>query len=362
MKTQRYVLGDICTRLSSGKSINAEDISDRGLFPVYGGNGIRGYTNSSNFEGECVLIGRQGAYCGNVRYFTGEGYITEHAIALSADENHNTKYIGFVLDRMNLGLLSHQAAQPGISVGVLAKQPIELPDKNTQNKIANIINHYDDLIENNQKQIKLLEEAAQRLYKEWFVDLHFPGHENVKIVDGVPEGWLSSSLEKLSILKAGGDRPKVFSEIRSMECNVPVYANGSDDEGLYGFTDKAVVMNKSITVSARGNIGYTCLRRKPFVPIVRLICIMPKEEVLEYLYYVIKNSSIQGNGSAQQQLTIPMIKDFNVLLPSSNILHRFNNKVSIFLECIDALKSNITLLKEARDRLLPKLMSGEIEV
>ena len=231
-----------------------------------------------------------------------------------------------------------------------------------QKKIVYILSAYDSLIENNQKQIKLLEEAAQRLYKEWFVDLRFPGHENVKIVDGVPEGWENSKLEELALIKAGGDRPSVFSLLRNKECMIPVFANGTDDEGLYGFTDEAVITEKSITISARGNIGYTCLRRVPFVPIVRLICIIPPEEILEYLFFSIKNNSIQGNGAAQQQLTIPMIKVLEVMLPEYNILSDFNKKVKVFIDKIDSLKNSIIMLQEARDRLLPKLVSGEIEV
>jgi type I restriction enzyme S subunit len=93
------------------------------------------------------------------------------------------------------------------------------------------------LIENYQKQIKLLEEAAQRLYKEWFIDLHFPGHENTKIVDGVPEGWEKKRLADVAELKAGGDKPDIVSDVRTEDCAIPIFSNGTTNEGLYGFTN-----------------------------------------------------------------------------------------------------------------------------
>ena len=103
---KQYELGNICTRLSSGKSIPASQIFSKGLFPVYGGNGLRGYTDRSNFKGECAIIGRQGAFCGNVRLFCGEAYMTEHAVIVCANEDHSTRYLAYLLSQMNLGRLS----------------------------------------------------------------------------------------------------------------------------------------------------------------------------------------------------------------------------------------------------------------
>ena len=89
---KEYRLGDVCSRLSSGKSILAREIIESGKIPVFGGNGLRGYTSISNFNGECAIIGRQGAFCGNVRYFSGEAYMTEHAVVACGNENANTRY------------------------------------------------------------------------------------------------------------------------------------------------------------------------------------------------------------------------------------------------------------------------------
>lgn len=239
---------------------------------------------------------------------------------------------------------------------------IDLPLIDAQRKIGAVLSAYDDLIENNQKQIKLLEEAAQRLYKEWFVDLRFPGYETTPIVDGVPEGWKVEELGKIAVLKAGGDRPKVFSKEKTAKCFVPVFSNGTENEGLYGFTNLAEIFDTCVTISARGSIGYACLRKVAFVPIVRLISVIPKQIEVEYLFYFLKNMVFESNGAAQQQITVPMIKSKQVLLPSKTVMDLFIRKIRPVMNLRERLKNKISTLSEARDRLLPKLMSGEIEV
>lgn len=147
----KFELGQVCSRLSSGKGIPANQVFDSGEYPVYGGNGLRGYTSHSNFEGECAIIGRQGAFCGNVHFFSGKAYMTEHAVVVCANEYNNTRYLAYLLSTMNLGRLSGQSAQPGLSVKTLAKQEIELPTLETQNKIVSILALLDDKIGLNQR-------------------------------------------------------------------------------------------------------------------------------------------------------------------------------------------------------------------
>ena len=147
----KYKLGDICSRLSSGKGISAKLISDSGNYPVYGGNGLRGYTEKSNFTGECAIVGRQGAFCGNVRFFSGEAYMTEHAVVVCTDENNNTRYLSYLLDSMKLGRLSGQSAQPGLSVKVLAQQEADMPPLEQQKKVVNILSAIEDKIELNNR-------------------------------------------------------------------------------------------------------------------------------------------------------------------------------------------------------------------
>ena len=137
-------LGDICSRLSSGKSIKAAEIQDSGHYPVIGGNGLRGYTRSYNFDGECAVIGRQGAACGNVRFHSGKAYMTEHAVVAVASEDNDSHYLAYLLSTMHLGNLSAQSAQPGLSVRTLSKQEIDLPSLEKQRQVVKILGTLDE--------------------------------------------------------------------------------------------------------------------------------------------------------------------------------------------------------------------------
>lgn len=254
------------------------------------------------------------------------------------------------------------SSQKALTIASLKGLEIPCPPAPVQKRIVEFLAGYDDLIENNQKQIKLLEEAAQRLYKEWFVDLHFPGYETTPIVDGIPQGWSKEELGNIAVLRAGGDRPKVFSKVKTVECSVPVFSNGTEDEGLYGFTNLAEIYDPCVTISARGSVGYTCLRKVAFVPIVRLISVIPKQIEVEYLFYFLKNMVFESNGAAQQQITVPMIKNKQVVLPAKTVINLFVSKIRPMMDLREKLKNKISALSEARNRLLPKLMSGEIEV
>ena len=276
----------------------------------------------------------------------------------------DVRFVKYCFDilQQNCKKISQGAAQDNLSWEKLSTILFPAPPIEVQTQIADILSTYDNLIENNKKQIKLLEEAAQRLYKEWFVDLRFPGHETTPIVDGVPEGWSKEELGNIAVLRAGGDRPKVFSKVKTVECSVPVFSNGTEDEGLYGFTNLAEIYDPCVTISARGSVGYTCLRKVAFVPIVRLISVIPKQFEVEYLFYFLKNMVFESNGAAQQQITVPMIKNKQVVLPAKTVINLFVSKIRPMMDLREKLKNKISALSEARNRLLSKLMSGEIEV
>lgn len=294
-------------------------------------------------------------------------YTNQSINSIVCNENYDNEYVYYLIKNFLPGLKAYNlgTASGREYVSKSNFEKIELvaeQDKEIQKRIGCILARYDTLIENYQKQIKLLEEAAQRLYKEWFVELRFPGHENTKMVDGLPEGWERKKLVDVSKLKAGGDRPKVFSNEKTEELTVPVFSNGTVNEGLYGYTKIAEVNEPSVTVSARGSIGFTVMRRTPYVPIVRLISIIPINVYVGYLYFYIKGMPLDGNGAAQQQITVPMIKDKEILMPSHLILKVFEENVEPLFIMAETHKNQIRLLTEARDRLLPRLMGGEMEV
>ena len=238
------------------------------------------------------------------------------------------------------------------------------PSPNVQTKIASILSVYDDLIENNNKRIKILEQMAENHYKEWFVRFRFPGHETAEFENGIPKEWGIRRLDEVSKLSAGGDAPKDFSLVQSKEYPIPIYSNGMANDGLYGYCKKPTRTAKSITISARGTVGFVCLRFQPYMPIVRLVSIEPKNESVDvfYLYYYFKENSIEGYGTSQQQITIPYLSKKKILIPSIKLIEKFGIYTAKLFDKINVLKEKNQNLIKQRDLLLPRLMSGKLEV
>ena len=157
------MINDVCSEFKSGKNIKADSISESGEYPVYGGNGLRGYTSSYNHEGLYVLIGRQGALCGNVRSVNGKTYITEHAIAVAGNEKSNTSFLHYLFLKMNLGQFSDQSAQPGLAVNKLLKLKVILPSISEQTKIARLLSLLDERIATQNKIIEDLKKLKSAI-------------------------------------------------------------------------------------------------------------------------------------------------------------------------------------------------------
>ena len=156
-------LGEICTTFKSGNTITSSDIDEKGVYPVYGGNGLRGYTHQYTHDGDYVLIGRQGALCGNINYVNGKNYITEHAIAVQADRDNDLKYLAYKLYFWNLNRFSESSAQPGLSVEKLVRYKLAVPPLAEQQKIAQILKLWDKAIEKQVQLIKALEKRKRAL-------------------------------------------------------------------------------------------------------------------------------------------------------------------------------------------------------
>ncbi|EDS01093.1 type I restriction modification DNA specificity domain protein [[Eubacterium] siraeum DSM 15702] len=247
-----------------------------------------------------------------------------------------------------------------VNLPVIRNMPVELPPLEVQEIVAGYLSAYDNLIENNQKQIKLLEEAAQRLYKEWFVDLRFPGYEDTPIVDGVPEGWADGTLGDIAVFKRG----KTITKAQVSDGNIPVVAGGL--EPAY-YHNKANTTAPLITVSASGaNAGFTRLYN---IDVFASDCSYIDSNSTPFLLFVycfLKTNAMKLNslqkGSAQPHV---YAKDLNALVlsvPSEGVLTAFCGIVSPYFERIRLLQRENEIAAQARDRMLPKLMSGEIEV
>lgn len=252
------------------------------------------------------------------------------------------------------------AAQRTVSLGSLRNIKIDVPSLESQKHIADILSAYDDLIENNQKQIKLLEEAAQRLYKEWFVNLRFPGHENTKIVDGVPEGWIKEEIGKI---------------IKKVHRTKQIVASEYKDEGSIPIVDqsRAFVAGYTNDLEARVDFGIPIIVFGDHTRIVKLIqfpfakgadgtqliisdCLeMPQR----LLYCSIMNVDLSNYHYARH---FKYLKEEKIMIPTVKVANEFENNVTGIFSKIQNCRDEIIRCQKTRDLLLPKLMSGEVEV
>ena len=182
--------------------------------------------------------------------------------------------------------------------------------------------------------------------------------------DSLPDGWKIQPLGDVSDMTAGGDKPKTISDGKTDDCKYPIYSNGISDEGLYGFTNDYKISEESVTVSARGTIGYVCLRHIPFTPIVRLVTLIPHKNIIsaKYLYLWLKSIPIHGTGTTQQQLTVPDFRKTEIIIPSEESMSQFTETIDPLFQQIWANQEQNTNLANLRDALLPKLMSGELDI
>lgn len=195
-------LWDVAQEFKSGNSLKADEIDITGDYPVYGGNGLRGYTSTYNHDGEYALIGRQGALCGNMNYSAGKAYFTEHAVVVKADENNDTRFLYYMLDTMNLGQYSDQSAQPGLAVNKLVKLENSFPKKEEQQQIGAYFRSLDHLITLHQKKFEQL-----TILKKYMLQKMFPqnGSDKPEIrFDGFTDDWEQRKFGETVIIERGG--------------------------------------------------------------------------------------------------------------------------------------------------------------
>lgn len=210
----------------------------------------------------------------------------------------------------------------GIAWNDICDMKLPVPPLEEQQKIVDAYNAIENRIKIKKKINEKLEETAQAIYRKMFIE-------------DADENWKTEKLCNISKMFAGGDKPDVFSEIKNATCCIPIYSNGLQNYGLYGFTDKAKVIEESVTVSARGTIGFPCLRLEPYFPIIRLISIIPNIKYVNavYLYYFLKNTNIVSSGTTQQQLTVPEFGETKIVIPNYDKIFIFEDKVrKLYLE------------------------------
>ena len=280
--------------------------------------------------------------------------------------------------RKKFEALAKGTAQKAVPISGIKTLEIELPPLKIQKRIADILSAYDDLIENNQKQIKLLEEAARRLYKEWFVDLRFPGHENTKIVDGVPEGWRKSTVSEVSVVLRRGISPKYNEKARGIVINqkcirqtIVSYDEARTQEKKY--PDELKMMESDILICSTGagtlgRVGQIFEAKENVTLDSHVTLIRANERVgQQYLFWSLKMQQdylmSAGKGSTNQlELSRETIGNCKILIPEQKIAEQAEKNLVTIHNKMKECSMQIARLREARDLLLPKLMSGEVEV
>ncbi len=326
----------------------------------------------------CLQNGKK-FFCHNIGVGFGS---TEYLVFRPKDDKIDNVYLYYLLQtdyirKKMIGSMTGSTGRQRVNNDVFKSIEIALPEINTQKKIGNILSTYDNLIENNQKQIKLLEEAAQRLYKEWFVNLRFPGYETASITDGIPEKWTRDTVGSIVELQSG------FAFKSSDFCNSGTYkiiTIKNVQSGLFEghnvsridhvpakMPEYCRLNDGDILLSLTGNVGRVCIVNGTDYLLNQRVAKI-STDYPGYAYCLFRSNGMfaamgnLANGAAQQNLSPIKTERIDILVPTPELLIHFEAIVNPFMTRMLTANKQIELLKQARDRLLPKLMSGEMEV
>ncbi len=377
-------LGEVL-KFKNGKSIKP---GTEGEFPAYGSNGLIGGSPEYREE-NAIILGRVGAYCGSVAYCPGKFWASDNTIvAYPKDESYDIRFLSYLLRDLNLNRWAGGAAQPLLTQTVLKQIEAPIPHLLEQQKIAAILSAYDDLIENNLRRIKILEEMAQNLYREWFVKFRFPGHEKVRMVDSplgkIPEGWELGTIDELAVFE-NGDRGKNYPKSSEfVETGVPfinaghLVGNVVDlqhvnriTESVFSRLSRGKIVSGDMLFCVRGTLGRIArvgsLTRGA---IASSLVIIRSEDLGErsYLFYFLSGEQGQrlvkqlDNGAAQPNISVQSLKSSRLLIPTRHLLDRFGGLIQPIWQAVESFHKKTENLKKTRDLLLPKLISGELDV
>lgn len=401
MSWEKVKLGDIATCIQPGpfgSQLHQSDYSEFGTPIIMPKDMIDGKISHSNliFVGEehTKRLCRHQVHAGNIMvarkgdvrkcvFITEneDGWMTgSDCLKVALKENYcyprfiyyqlRSSFIGRWLEKISIG-----ATMPSINTGLLSGIELVLPPIKEQKRIADILSAYDNLIENNQKQIKLLEEAAQRLYKQWFIDLRYPGHETTKIVDGLPEGWRKDTVDSIvSLLSGFAFKSNSFSEngvfkivtIKNVQDGIFDGENVSlIDEIPAKMSEHCILNSGDILLSLTGNVGRVCMVVGENYLLNQRVAKL-KSDYPSFTYCLFRSKDMfdemnnLANGAAQQNLSPIRTGQIKITVPSADILKMFENRISPLISRMLILWKQNKYLIQFRNRLLPKLMNGEI--
>ena len=343
-------LGDYI-KLNYGKGL-PERNRKGGSIPVYGSGGEVGRHNKPLIAGPGIIVGRKGTI-GSVYWESRDFFPIDTTYYVTHEDGILKRFAYYLLKSLPLSEMNTNAAVPGLNRDNAHRVDIRLPDKDIQQSIADILEDYDDLIENNKRRIELLEESARQLYKEWFVRFRFPGHEHVKIIDGVPEGWQKKTFKDLLTLNYG----KALKADNRIPGDIPVYGSS----GVVGSHNKALVKGPGIIVGRKGNVGAIHWSHLDFFPI-DTVYFISAEESSYFIYYALMYTTFINTDVAVPGLNRDFAYSREIIVPTDTLREEFEEEVTPIFKQYHTLEKFNDQLVKARDLLLPKLMSGEIAV
>lgn len=350
MSWREVHLGDVI-RLKRGHDLPANGRVP-GEIPIVSSSGVTGFHNVAKVAGPGVVTGRYGTL-GEVHYIEGDYWPLNTALYVEDFKGNQPRYVAYLLMTLELGSQNAAGAVPGVNRNTLHQMTVRVPNEETQHRIVAVLQAYDDLIATNQRRIALLEDAARRLYREWFVHLRFPGHESVPVKDGVPEGWEQKPLGNIAPLNYG----KALKSTERKDGKVPVYGSS----GIVGTHNLALVDSGAIVVGRKGNVGSLYFSPLPCFPIDTVYYIAPAQASYR-LFLALHQLNFISSDTAVPGLNRTYAHSLPVLQPSDDVAEAFERLVRPVFEQVQQLTEQNAKLAKARALLLPKLMSGQLDV
>lgn len=372
---KKVKLGEILNFYNGKKKI---DTNYNGKYNIYGASGIIGKSTEYLFEGESIILGRVGAYCGITFYERDKIWSTDNTIvAKTKTKANNLKYFYYLLKYLNLNKRASGSAQPLINQKLLSNIEVEIPALFTQKKIVSILSLLDEKIELNRKINQNLEEAAQTLFKRWFIDFEFPNEEGKpykssggKMIESelgeIPEGWRVGKLGEIIEIFDSLRKPLSKKERDLKEKLYPYYGAAGiiDYVDEYSFDGEYILLGEDGTVvSEKGTPILNFIQEKFWVSNHAHV-ISEKNKDNSYLYYLLKNTDIRHiiTGAVQPKINQKNLIELKVTISQEELVKKFSNIISNITLKIRNNQKEIKKLTELRDYLLPRLMSGEISV
>lgn len=340
--------------------LNSNAAEEDGIYPFFTCSHDIYRINNYAYDGEYVLLGGNNA-TGDfpIFYYNGKfnAYQRTYLIQPIDTNQFDTRYLFYSIG-LKLKLMQSNAAGTAtrfLTQPILDNINIEYRPLPIQQKIASILSAYDNLIQNYKKQIEALQTAASELYKEWFVRFRFPGWQNAEFENGIPEGWKIERLTKLVGIKYGKDHSKLD------DGNIPVYGSG----GIMRYCNKALYDKETVLIPRKGSLNNIMYANRALWTVDTMFySIMLRKNFAKYLYYVLSKIDMESfnAGAALPSMTTEILSHFKIIVPDNKTLELFDNKIALIFTQIDNLQQQITNLTQQRDLLLPRLMSGKLEV